>query len=51
MFFPYIVGLFIGPQIGKGHERSNNLYYRHTEKIINLQEKIKEYERLCGKIN
>jgi len=51
MFFPYIVGLFIGTQIGKGNERSNNSYYRHTEKIINLQEKIKEYERLFGKIN
>jgi len=50
MFFPYFVGLFIGTQIGKGFERTNNFYYHHTEKITNLENKIKEYERLLTKI-
>ena len=51
MLFPYIVGLFIGTQIGKGNERNKNLYYHHTEKIVNLELKIKDYERLLGKMN
>lgn len=45
MLFPYFVGLFIGIQIGKGHERTNNLYYHHIETIIKLENKIKEYEQ------
>ena len=51
MLFPYIVGLFIGTQIGKGNERNKNFYYQHKDKIINLELKIKEYERLLGKMN
>ena len=49
MLFPYIVGLFIGTQIGKGNEKNKNSYYHHTEKIGNLELKIKEYERILGK--
>jgi hypothetical protein len=51
LFIPYIVGIVIGIQIGKGCERTNNLYYHHTQKIINLEKKIKEYELLIGKMN
>jgi hypothetical protein len=51
MLFHYFFGLFIGTQVGKGIERSNTSYYHHTDKIINLEMKIKEYERLLGKIN
>ena len=47
--FPYLVGLFLGTQVGKGFERTNNLYYKHTERIITLENKIKEYECLLGK--
>ena len=50
MLFPYFVGLVIGMQIGKGIERTNNSYYRHTDKIIGLENKIKKYERMYGKI-
>jgi len=46
----YFVGLFIGTQIGKGVERSNTKYYHHTERIIMLEDKIKDYERLFGKM-
>ena len=45
MLFPYFLGLLIGMQIGKGIERTNNSYYRHIDKIIELENKIKEYER------
>jgi hypothetical protein len=48
MLFPYIIGLFLGTQI---NERSKNSYYHHKEKIVNLEIKIKEYERLLGKLN
>jgi hypothetical protein len=52
MLFPYCVGVCVGIFIGKGNERSNNsYYYHHTEKIINLENKLKEYERMFGKIN
>jgi len=51
MFFPYFVGLCIGIFIGKGNERAKHSYYHHTEKIINLENKLKEYELLFGKIN
>jgi len=51
MFFPYFIGLFIGIQIGKGYEKTNSLYYYHIDKIINQENKIKEYENLFGKIN
>jgi len=51
MFFPYFVGVCVGIFIGKGNERSNNSYYYDTEKIINLENKLKEYERMFGKIN
>ena len=50
MLFHYFVGLYIGIFIGKGNERTNNSYYHHTEKIINLENKVKDYERLFGKI-
>ena len=45
----YIAGLFLGTLIGKGIERSNTPYYEHKEKIMMLEDKIKEYERLVGK--
>jgi len=51
MFFPYFVGVCVGIFIGKGNERANNSYYHHTNKIINLENKVKDYERLFGKIN
>jgi hypothetical protein len=51
MIIHYFIGLFIGMQIGKGNERTNNSYYRHTEKIIDLEKKVKEYESLFGKTN
>jgi hypothetical protein len=51
MIFPYFVGFFIGTQIGKGIERSNNSHYHHTDKIIKLENKIKDYETLLGKMN
>ena len=46
----YFVGLFVGTQIGKGLERSNAKYYQHTERIIELENKIKYYERLVSKM-
>ena len=49
IFFPYFVGVCVGIFIGKGNERTNNSYY-HTEKIINLENKLKEYEILFGKL-
>jgi len=48
MFFPYFVGVCVGIFIGKGNERTNNSYYHHTEKIINLENKVKDYERMFG---
>jgi hypothetical protein len=51
MLFPYLIGLCIGMQIGKGIERTNTSYYHHIEKIIKLESKIKEYEHLFGKMN
>jgi hypothetical protein len=49
MLFPYFVGLFIGTQIGKGFERTNNKYYHHTDRIITLENRIKEYENKIKK--
>ena len=46
MLIPYVTGLFLGILIGQGFERTNNQYYNHTEKIIKLEDKIKEYEKL-----
>lgn len=52
MLFPfYCLGLFLGTQIGKSFERTSSKYYEHTEKIMKLESKIKDYERLFGKIN
>ena len=51
MIIYYFIGLFIGTQIGKGNERTKNSYYRHTEKIIDLEKKVKEYESMFGKMN
>ena len=51
MLFPYIARLFLGTQIGKGNEKNKNFYYQHTDKIINIEMKIKEYERTLGKMN
>ena len=50
-YYPYFLGLFIGTQIGKNFERTRTNYYDHTEKIMKLESKIKEYEHLFGKIN
>jgi hypothetical protein len=50
MFFPYFVGVCVGIFIGKGNERAGTYYYQHTEKIINLQKKLSEYERVFGKL-
>ena len=36
MLFSYFVGVCVGIFIGKGCERTNNKYYHHIEKIINL---------------
>lgn len=50
MFFYYIVKLFLGIQIGKGIERTNNNnYYHHKYRINNLELKVKDYERLFKK--
>ncbi len=49
MLIPYFVGVCVGVFIG--NERTTKSYYRNTEKIINLENKLKEYERLFGKIN
>ena len=46
----YFVGLVLGFQMGKGRERVNTKYYNHTDKIMNLENKIKDYEQLYGKI-
>lgn len=51
LLFHYFFGLFIGSHVGKGFERTNTSYYSHTDKIINLELKIKEYERLLGKMS
>ena len=50
MLFNYFVGLYLGIIIGKANERAHSPYYHHTEKITNLENKLKEYERLFGKI-
>jgi len=50
MLFPYFVGVCVGIFIGKETGRTNKSYY-NTEKIINLENKLKEYELLFGKIN
>ncbi len=50
MLFHYFCGLFIGINIGKAYERSHTSYYHHTEQIVKLEKKLKEYERLFGKI-
>jgi len=51
MFFPYFTSLLIGTQIGKGIERTNTSYYQHTDRIIKLESKLKQYEHLFSKIN
>ena len=52
MLFHYFAGICVGMWIGKANERAHNsYYYYHTAKIINLENKLKEYERLFGKIN
>jgi hypothetical protein len=48
-YFPYFIGLFLGTQIGIGIERTNAHYYKYKEQIINLDNKLKEYERLMGR--
>jgi hypothetical protein len=45
----YFAGVYLGTIIGREHERKQNSYYYHTEKIIILENKLKEYERLFGK--
>jgi hypothetical protein len=52
MILPYLAGLWVGMCLGKANERAySSYYYYHTEKIIKLENKLKEYERLFGKIN
>jgi hypothetical protein len=52
MFLPYLAGMCLGMCLGKANESAyRSYYYYHTEKIIKLENKIKEYERLFGKIN
>lgn len=46
----YFIGLVLGFQMGKGNERVNTKYYNHTDTIMNLENKIKNYETLYGKI-
>jgi hypothetical protein len=47
MLLPYFVGICVGICI----EKANNSHYYNREKIINLENKLKEYERFFGKIN
>ena len=51
MILPYFVGLLLGINLGTTYERTHTSYYFHPEKISNLEKKLKEYERLFGKIN
>jgi hypothetical protein len=52
MILPYLAGLWLGMCLGKANERAYiSYYYYHTEKIIKLENKLNEYERLFGKIN
>ena len=51
MILPYLSGLCLGLCLGKANERAYSSYYYHTEKIIILENKLKEYERLFGKLN
>ena len=52
MIFPYLAVMCLGLCLGKANESAyRSYYYYHTEKIIKLENKIKEYERLFGKIN
>jgi hypothetical protein len=52
MILPYLSGLCLGICLGKANERAySSYYYYHTEKIIILENKLKEYERLFGKLN
>ena len=51
-YFAYFIGVCVGIFIGTRNERINNKYYNHhTEKIINLENKIKEYKSLIENIN
>jgi hypothetical protein len=49
MFLPYLAGMWLGMCLGKANEITHTSY--HREKIIKLENKIKEYERLFGKID
>jgi hypothetical protein len=49
MYFPYFLGLFIGAQLGRVYEKTNSNYYEHTEKIMKLESKVKEYECFFSK--
>ena len=52
MILPYFAGLSLGMFLGTANTKAYKSYYcYHTEKIITLENKIKEYERLFGKIN
>ena len=52
MILPYLSGLCLGICLGKANERAySSYYYYHTEKILILENKLKEYERLFGKFN
>ena len=50
----YFVGLFIGTQLGIGlgigFERINKYHCNHIEKIVKLEKRLKEYERMYGKL-
>jgi hypothetical protein len=52
MILPYLAGLCLGMCLGKANEREYRSYYTyHTEKIMKLENKLEEYERLFGKLN
>ena len=52
MILPYLAGLCLGMCLGKANGREYRSYYTyHTEKIMKLENKLEEYERLFGKLN
>ena len=52
MILPYFAGLCLGMCLGQANKQAyRSYYYSHTEKIRQLENKIKEYERSFGKID
>ena len=51
MILPYFAGLCLGMCLGQTNKQAyRSYYYYHTEKIIKLENKLQEYERLFGKL-